>query len=94
MNWDIVKDIGGIGIAFGLLFYGFKFFEMLIAQWRNSNDTVNKNTDAFLQLSVVFERAHQRELEFQEESLALLKANNKLAVDTNAKVKEIHEKVI
>jgi hypothetical protein len=87
VNWGSVDKIGGIGLAVIILFVGYKMFQLFISQWKNSTEAVNNNTTAFQELSRVFERANEREIEWQKEAMEIMK-------DTNKKVKDIHDKVV
>lgn len=86
-DWSAIEKAGGIGIAIAVIFVGYKLFQLFIQQWQNSTDAVNNNTTAFQELSKVFEKANEREIEWQEKAMDIMK-------DTNKKVKDIHDKVI
>lgn len=86
-DWNAIKEAGVIGICIVLLIVGFKLFNIFIQQWQNSSDAINKNTSAFQELSKVFERANEREIEWQDKAMDIMK-------DTHKKVKDIHDKVV
>lgn len=86
-NWATLDKIGGIGLCVVILIVMFKMFQLFIDQWKKSTEAVNNNTTAFQALSQVFERANQREIEWQEKAMDIMK-------DTNKKVKDIHDKVV
>jgi hypothetical protein len=84
---EALEKAGIALVSLGALFVIFKFGMVFIQQWQNSTDAVNKNTAAFQELSKVFERANEREKEWQDEALGIMKS-------THSKVKDIHEKVV
>jgi predicted PurR-regulated permease PerM len=86
-DWTILEKVGIAGICLAVIIVGYKVFTVFIQQWQNSTDAVNKNTSAFTELSKVFERANEREIEWQDKAMDLLK-------ETNKKVKDIHERVV
>jgi hypothetical protein len=51
-----------------------------------STDALNRNSEAYQQLSNVFKASHEREIEFQKESLVLLR-------DIHSKTTDIHAEV-
>jgi hypothetical protein len=88
LDWTtILEKIGIAGICFAVIVVGFKLFTIFIDQWKNSTDAVNKNTEAFTELSNVFKQSSQREIEWQEKAMHLMK-------DTNKKVKDIHDRIV
>lgn len=86
-DWTAIKEAGVIGLSVVLIIVGFQAFKIIVAQWKSSTDAVNKNTEAFTELSRVFERSHERELEFHAEMRERVK-------DTQKKVREIHDKIV
>lgn len=86
-DWSILKEVGLGGVALALIFFGYKVIMFLLEQWRASTEALNRNTDGYTKLSEVFEKSHEREMEFQEKMLELTK-------DTNKKVSELHSQVI
>lgn len=86
-NWEAIEKAGVFGICVVLIIVGYHAFKLILNQWQNSTDAVNKNTEAFTELKNVFERSHEREQAFQEEMRERVK-------DTQRKVRDIHEKVV
>lgn len=93
-DWSVIEKGGIAVISVTVIYFGYHVFRLVVEQWKNSTDAVNKNTEAFLELSKVFERSHEREVEFQKEALEILRESHKLNRDTNIKVREIHDKII
>jgi hypothetical protein len=92
--FKLAKDLGGIGIAIAVIYFGYQAFRLVMTQWANSTDSLNKNTDAFNSLSDVFAKQAEREIEFQKEIMETLRKGVDTAKDTNDKVSEIHKKII
>lgn len=86
-NWATLDKVGTVGVCVVILIVGYKIFQVFIDQWKNSTEAVNKNTSAFTELSRVFERANEREIDWQERAMDIMK-------ETNKKVKDIHDKVV
>lgn len=94
IDWGTMMEKGGIGaVAIAILWFGFQGLKLVLEQWKNSNDSLNKNTAAFTKLSNVFEKQAAREEEFQREITLLLKTGIATSEDTNKKVTEIHQKL-
>lgn len=94
VDWTVVLEKSGIGGALILLIYfGFQGFKLMINQWKSSTEAVNKNTKAFVQLSHVFEKSSQREIEFQKEIMKLLNEGQYTIKDTHKKVEDIQKTV-
>lgn len=95
IDWGNVIEKGGIaGVSIAILYFGYQFFKLFISQWKNSTDSLNKNTAAFTKLSTVFEKQAARDEVFQREITTLLKEGIATSEDTNKKVTELHVKVI
>lgn len=101
VNWAKLSE-AGIGVVAIVAFVVltsflvkgfFKVWNRSIDTQEKSNEAITKNTDAYNKLSTVFEKSHEREIEFQREALELLKSNNTIARDTHDKVKDIQEKL-
>lgn len=92
-DWSVLNKVGISGICLAIIYFGFQAFRIIIAQWQNSTDAVNKNTNAFMELSKVFERSHEREVEFQAYTKEKLEASEEREKKTLKKVTEIHEKL-
>jgi len=86
-DWNAIEKAGVVGICVVILIIGFKVFQIFIQQWQNSTEAVNKNTTAFQELSKVFERANEREIEWQDKAMNIMK-------DTQKKVSDIHDKIV
>lgn len=93
MDWTTMEKAGIAGVAIFALWCGLQMCKLMMNQWKSSTETVGKNTEAFIQLSNVFEKQAERELEFQRETTALLKSGIETGQDTNRKVTEIHIKL-
>lgn len=93
-DWGALKGVGVGGICIAIIYFGFQMFKIFIEQWKNSTDAVNKNTEAFAELSKVFERSHERELEFQDYAKEKLQASEEREKKTLKKVIEIHEHIV
>lgn len=85
-----LEKAGIAGICIAVLIVGYKVFQLFIGQWKNSTDAqnisteaLNRNTQSFEQLSAVFERQHEREIQFQQEVRTTMH-------DTHRKVSELH----
>lgn len=108
-DWTILKDVGMGGLAIVALLMLNKIVttvleqrkeegERVLTQWQASTDAINKNTEAFNNHSHVFERASERELEFQrsmEESqkimLQKITEGVDTAEDTNRRVRDLQK---
>jgi len=88
---SLLEKISIGGVCFAIIYFGFQVFKIFVTQWQNSTDAVNKNTNAFNELSKVFERAHEREAEFQAYAKEKLEASEQREKTTLKKVIEIHE---
>ena len=82
----------GVGIvAIAALVYVFTVFirmwEKSIKAQNESTKALNRNTVGFMELSKVFEKSHEREVQFQKDVMELMH-------DTNKKVNEIHNRVV
>jgi type II secretory pathway pseudopilin PulG len=84
---EVLEKAGIAIVAIVALIIFAKLGGVFIQQWQNSTDAVNKNTSAFQELSKVFERANEREKEWQDEALGIMKSTHK-------KVTDIHDKVV
>ena len=92
INWAQLVETGGIGaICIGVLIVGYNVIRIVIEQWKNSTEAVNKNTEAFTGLSTVLQQSHQREIEFQELVKEKLEASEAREKETLKKVIEIHD---
>lgn len=87
VNPAILEKIGIAGICVLVMLFGYRMFVIFMTQWKNSTDAVNNNTTAFMELSKVFEKANEREIEWQKTAMEVMK-------DTNKKVSDIHNKVV
>lgn len=87
IDWAVIKEMGGLGIAVVAFIFVWNVFKVVTSQWKASTEAVNKNTEAFNELSKVFKKSHERELEFQAEILETMK-------ETHLKVAEIHATVV
>lgn len=87
LDWAILETIGLGGIAIALIYFGYKIIIFLMERWRESTEALERNTQAYTQLSQVFQQSHEREMEFQKKLILL-------SEDTNKKVSEIHKNVI
>ena len=95
LDWAILQNlekIGIAGVAVFAIYIGYLAFKLVLDQWKQSTEAVNKNTEAFTKLSEVFERQAEREVDFQKEVLSMLKDGQATIKDTNQKVTEIHRK--
>lgn len=86
-DWAILEKIGIAGVCAVFVYFGFQALSLILVQWSNSTDAVNKNTEAFQELSKVFEKSFEREIVFQEEMRERMK-------DTQEKVTDIHRKIV
>lgn len=101
VDWAKISEAGigvvaviAIVILIAILWKGFlAVWNRSIDSQEKSTDAITKNTEAFNNLSNVFEKSHEREIEFQREALELLKDNNLLAKQTHEKVTDLHEKL-
>lgn len=100
-DWSIIEKAGIGGVCLAIIFFGFQAFKIVISQWQNSTDAVNKNTDAFMELSKVFERSHEREVEFQAYTKEKLQDHDRKLIASEEreirildKVSEIHRKLV
>lgn len=89
-----LEKAGIAGVCIALMIVGYKIFQLFINQWKNSTDAqnisteaVNRNTQSFEKLSAVFEKQHERELQFQQEVRTTMH-------DTHRKVTELHGTLI
>src|SRR4051812_32459383 len=84
---------GVVALALIVVIFGIKsglqLFQLFMEQWKNSTDAVNKNTDAFMELSNFFKRANEKEEQFQKDIMAELRDGVRVARDTNERVKDI-----
>lgn len=87
MDLSFLESIGGVGLAVVLAYFGYKIIMFMIEQWKSSTEALNKNSEAFNKLSVVFEKSDERQIEFQKEILIVMN-------DTHKKVTDIHNKFI
>lgn len=60
----------------------------------SSTDALNRNTVAYTQLSSIFEKSHEREMEFQRETKEFHSDALWLLRDTHTKVDYLHTKQI
>lgn len=98
MDGNMLRELG-IGIVAIIIMY--LIVKMVLAQWSKSTDAqietnktqsetaqaLEKNAKSYEKLAAVFEKSHDREIEFQREVISSLK-------DTNSKVNDIHKKIV
>ena len=87
MDWAILEKVGIAGVAVAGFWVMYQVFIMFMKQWGASTEALNRNSDAYKELSKVFENAHERDLEFQKDMVGLSK-------DTNQKVSELHRELV
>jgi hypothetical protein len=92
-DWSMLEKVGIAGICLALIYFGFQAFKLVLTQWQNSTDAVNKNTQAFVDLSNFFKKANEREEAFQKEIMKELRDGVDVAKDTNERVKDIQRKL-
>jgi hypothetical protein len=85
--WAVMKDIGAAGLGVIALWLFYKIFTMFIEQWGKSTEAINRNTETHKEMQEVFQKSHEREIEFQKEVIILLK-------DTHKKVNILHSEFI
>lgn len=90
LDITVLEKVGIAGVAFGILYFGFQLFKLFMAQWKDSSDAVNKNTEAFTGLARVLEQSNEREIEFQAHVKQKLDASEVREMATLEKVNEIH----
>lgn len=101
VDWSKVSE-AGIGVVALVAFVVltavlvkafFTVWNRSIDTQEKSNEAITKNTEAYNKLSTVFEKSHEREIEFQREAISLLRTNNTVVNDVHEKVKDIHKKI-
>lgn len=101
VDWSKVSE-AGIGVVALVAFVVltavlvkafFTVWNRSIDTQEKSNEAITKNTEAYNKLSTVFEKSHEREIEFQREAISLLRTNNNVVNDVHEKVKDIHKKI-
>lgn len=85
--WAVIKDIGAGAIGTIALYLFYKMFGIFVDQWSKSTEAINRNTDTHKEMKEMLVKTHEKEVEFQEEAIHLLK-------DTNKKVIFIHNKFL
>lgn len=97
INWDmavvVLEKVGIAGICLAVIFFGYQLFKLFLAQWQNSTDAVNKNTEAFLELSNFFKKANEREEAFQKQIMEQVEDGVSVAKDTNKRVRDIQNRI-
>jgi uncharacterized protein HemX len=101
VDWGKVSEAGiGVVALVAIVALVWGLGKGFLAVWgrsidsqEKSTDAISKNTEAYNKLSVVFEKSYEREIEFQKEAIQLLRDNHNIAVDTQKRVKDIHDKI-
>lgn len=95
------EKMGVVGITIGVMFFFYKVFIIFVDQWKNSNETqdrstdaLNRNTASFEKLSAVFEKQAERDIEFQQAVTQILAKNTSMLNNTHRKVSELHNTVV
>lgn len=99
-DWSVLEKVGIGGVAAMIIYFGFQVVKLVLKQWENSTAAQNsstaaldKNTEAFERLSDVFAKQAEREVEYQERTLRMLKDGATVAAETNRIVHEINRKI-
>lgn len=93
IEWSALEKIGIAGVSALALWILYKLVVMFFDQWKVSTEVVNRNTESFNELTKVFEKSHQREIDFQKEVLEKIQVIHKDQKAMGNKVSEIHDKI-
>lgn len=91
---EIIEKIGLGGITLVILIGAYQIFIMFLDRWQESTEALNRNSDAYQQLSQVFEESLKHEMEFREKQMSFQREMTTLTKQTYDKVSEIHEEVV
>lgn len=96
-----IEKVGIAGIAVAILWFGLQVLKLFAEQWKNSNESqdrgteaLNRNTASFERLTSVFEKASERDVEFQRNMIQMMTTAASIQESTHRKVSEIHGTLI
>src|SRR5690606_20558054 len=79
---EIIEKIGLGGITLVILIGAYRIFILFLDRWQESTEALNRNSDAYQQLSQVFEESLKHEIEFREKQMSFQREMTTLTKQT------------